>query len=119
MRRSPLVFLDANILFSAALGGPSFALLLELADTRSISLVTSPACVREAETNLERKRPTARPVLADPAPAAIDENPAIAAAYDDARLNILRSLERGEIDVDEAGRRLESLDGGEPGEHLR
>jgi hypothetical protein len=42
-------------------------------------------------------------------------NSAITAAYDDARLRILRSLERGEIDVAEAGRRLEALDGdGEP-----
>lgn len=35
---------------------------------------------------------------------------AIAAAYEDARLGILRGLERGEIDVAEAGRRLEALD---------
>ena len=42
-------------------------------------------------------------------------NHAIAAAYDDARLRILRSLERGEIDVAEAGRRLEQLDNGQPG----
>ena len=41
-------------------------------------------------------------------------NPAIAAAYDDARLRILRSLERGEIDVAEAGQRLEALDGIDP-----
>lgn len=41
-------------------------------------------------------------------------NPAIAAAYDDARLRILRSLERGEIDVAEAGQRLEALDGVDP-----
>ncbi len=40
-------------------------------------------------------------------------NGAIAAAYDDARLRILRSLERGEIDVEEAGRRLEQLDAGD------
>jgi hypothetical protein len=40
-------------------------------------------------------------------------NGAIAAAYDDARLRILRSLERGEIDVAEAGRRLETLDAGD------
>ena len=40
-------------------------------------------------------------------------NGAIAAAYDDARLRILRSLERGEIDVAEAGRRLEQLDAGD------
>jgi hypothetical protein len=42
-------------------------------------------------------------------------NGAIAAAYDDARLRILRSLERGEIDVAEAGRRLEQLDAGDAG----
>lgn len=72
--------------------------------------------------------------LAQPA-APAPPNVAIAAAYDDARLRILRSLERGEIDVVEAGRRLETLDagdvagpstdadrttadaGGEPGEH--
>jgi hypothetical protein len=42
-------------------------------------------------------------------------NGAIAAAYDDARLRILRSLERGEIDVAKAGRRLEQLDAGDAG----
>lgn len=41
-------------------------------------------------------------------------NGAIAAAYEDARLRILRSLERGEIDVAEADRRLETLDAGDP-----
>jgi Putative adhesin len=54
----------------------------------------------------------AAPVATDAGPAA---NQAIAAAYEDARLRILRSLERGEIDVTEAGRRLEQLDSGEPG----
>jgi hypothetical protein len=49
---------------------------------------------------------------ADPAPIA---SGAIAAAYDEARLRILRSLERGEVDVAEAGRQLEALDSG-PGE---
>ncbi len=43
-------------------------------------------------------------------------NGAIAAAYDDARLRILRSLERGEIDPAEAGRRLETLDAGDVAE---
>ena len=47
-------------------------------------------------------------------PAAAVPNGAIAAAYDDARLRILRSLERGEIDVAEAGQRLEALDGVDP-----
>jgi hypothetical protein len=40
-------------------------------------------------------------------------NGAIAGAYDAARLRILRLLERGEIDVAEAGRRLETLDAGD------
>jgi hypothetical protein len=42
-------------------------------------------------------------------------NLTVAAAYEVARLRILRSLERGEIDVAEAGRRLETLDNGDPG----
>jgi hypothetical protein len=42
---------------------------------------------------------------------------AIAAAYEDARLTILKQLERGEIDTTEAGRRLEALDAADiPGE---
>ena len=48
-----------------------------------------------------------------PAPAAV-QNGAIAAAYEEARLRILRSLERGEIDVAEAGRRFEALDAADP-----
>lgn len=51
-----------------------------------------------------------------PEPPRIEQAPAngaIAAAYDEARLRILRSLERGEIDVAEAGRRLETLDAGD------
>ena len=51
------VFLDANGLFSAALRGPVFASILELADAEVIALVSSRACVAEAVTNLERKRP--------------------------------------------------------------
>ena len=53
-----------------------------------------------------RTPPTERVPTATPA------NGAIAAAYEDARLRILRSLERGEIDVEEAGLRLEALDRG-------
>jgi hypothetical protein len=60
--------------------------------------------------------------LAPPAPPAqtappATPNGAIAAAYEDARLRILRSLERGEIDVAEAARRLETLDAGDVGSH--
>ena len=62
-------------------------------------------------TTLEASKahPSEEPVRAEASPT----NGAIAAAYDDARLRILRSLERGEIDVVEAGRRLETLDTGD------
>ena len=63
-------------------------------------------------------RPADSPVRAPAPTAPVDAptatNGALAAAYDEARLRILRSLERGEIDVAEAGRRLETLEGGEP-----
>ncbi len=60
---------------------------------------------------------TPPPAPAGPQPAPVPEapaNPAISAAHDEARLRILQSLEHGEIDVAEAGRRLETLDAGEP-----
>jgi hypothetical protein len=41
--------------------------------------------------------------VADPAPASL-------AGHDDERIAILRALERGEIDVKEAGERLEAID---------
>jgi uncharacterized protein len=50
----PLVFLDTNVLFSAALGGAAFDFLLELARAGALRLTS---CVVEAETNLRRKRP--------------------------------------------------------------
>jgi predicted nucleic acid-binding protein len=53
------VFLDANVLFSAALGGESFRLLWGLAEAGRIDLCTSPYCLAEAETNLVRKEPEA------------------------------------------------------------
>ena len=61
-----------------------------------------------------RSGPSAGP--REPAPAASASDAAIAAAYDEARLRILRSVERGEIDVAEAGRRLEALDAAGIGE---
>lgn len=54
------VFLDANVLFSAALGGLSFELVWELAEKGKIMLVTSQYCRIEAERNLLRKRPEAK-----------------------------------------------------------
>ena len=50
-------FLDANVVFSAALGGPALELLLDLARERRIEAMTSVACEREARENLSRKRP--------------------------------------------------------------
>ncbi|MDZ7800528.1 MAG: PIN domain-containing protein [Trueperaceae bacterium] len=49
-------FLDANILFSAAVGGPVFDLLWSLGDDERLVLLTSRTCLIEAERNLKRKR---------------------------------------------------------------
>ncbi len=49
-------FLDANVLFSAAMGGPTFEFLWSLSDSGHLTLVTSRTCVTEAERNLLRKR---------------------------------------------------------------
>ena len=49
------VFLDSNILFSAALAGPVFDLIWELRAKRHISLCTTSYCVTEAEHNLRVK----------------------------------------------------------------
>ncbi|RIH84256.1 PIN domain protein [Meiothermus luteus] len=57
------VFLDANVLFSAALGGEVFRLIWLLAERGRLELCTSPRCWLEAEFNLERKRPQAAPRL--------------------------------------------------------
>ena len=54
--------------------------------------------------------PPAPPAEPGSTPSRDPSDAAIAAAYEEARLGILRSLERGEIDVVEAGRRLEALD---------
>jgi predicted nucleic acid-binding protein len=51
-----MVFLDADILFSAALGGESFTLLWDLAQQGKIVLVSSLYCMIEARRNIERKR---------------------------------------------------------------
>ena len=54
-------------------------------------------------------------VVVSQRPAAGGEVPNLADAASDARMAILRALERGEIDVAEAGRRLEAVDSiGEP-----
>jgi len=59
--------------------------------------VTGPVATVDATRDLPEPEPNA-------------SEAAIAAAYDEARLAVLRRLERGEIDVAEAGRRLEALE---------
>jgi len=61
----PKVFLDANIIFSAALGGPTFELLLRLANEGAVRLVTGYSCVVEASRNVERKRPDRQQAFGD------------------------------------------------------
>ena len=65
MTSAPLVFLDANVLFSAAVGGEAFDLLFELAQRGKVRFVTSRACELEARRNLERKRPDRTEALID------------------------------------------------------
>jgi predicted nucleic acid-binding protein len=77
------VFLDANVLFTAAYspGGLS-ALLIEVGLAGRITLLTSPLAVIEAKRNLEAKRPTAVAaferslaafqVVTEPAPADVE-----------------------------------------------
>ena len=65
MTAAPLVFLDANVLFSAAVGGEAFDLLFELARRGKVRFVTSRVCELEALRNLGRKRPDPAEGLAD------------------------------------------------------
>ena len=59
-----LVFLDANILFTAAYSPEGLsALLIELGAAGRVTLLTSPLAIVEAERNLEAKRPSALPTL--------------------------------------------------------
>lgn len=53
------VFLDANVIFSAALGGESFAALWDALRRGVITACTSPQCIDEARRNVTRKRPAA------------------------------------------------------------
>lgn len=54
------VFLDANVLFTAAYSpGGLCALLLEIGTTGRVTLLTSPLASIEAQRNLEAKRPAA------------------------------------------------------------
>jgi hypothetical protein len=51
------VFLDANVLFSMALGGPVFNAILEVAKRGRLHLPTSAFCYLEAWRNVELKVP--------------------------------------------------------------
>jgi len=58
------VFLDANILFTAAYSPDGLsALLIELGAAGCVTLLTSPLAIAEAERNLEAKRPAALSTL--------------------------------------------------------
>jgi len=58
------VFLDANILFTAAYSPDGLsALLIELGAAGRVTLLTSPLAIVEAERNLEAKRLSALPIL--------------------------------------------------------
>ena len=59
------VFLEANVLFSAALGGEAFELIWALSEKGVLRLLTSPQAYLEAERNLALKRPEALPRLAE------------------------------------------------------
>jgi predicted nucleic acid-binding protein len=58
------VFLDANVLFTAAYSPQGLsAFLIELGAAGRLTLLTSPIAIVEAERNLEAKRPAALPAL--------------------------------------------------------
>jgi hypothetical protein len=87
-------------------GGPTISFRSTSGDIRVVA-ANGPS----RHTQTEQTAPPAPP--APPAPAAPPDAPAAprpAADDDDPRLAILRDLERGDIDVAEAGRRLEELD---------
>jgi predicted nucleic acid-binding protein len=77
------VFLDANVLFTAAYSPDGLsALLIEIGAAGRVTLLTSPLAVIEAERNLEAKRPAALAafqrslaalqVVTEPAPADVE-----------------------------------------------
>jgi len=77
------VFLDANVLFTAAYSPDGLsALLIELGAAGRVALLTSPVAIVEAERNLEAKRPAALPafrrslsavtVVGEPTPADVE-----------------------------------------------
>ncbi len=57
------VFLEANVLFSMALGGPVFNAILEVAKRGRLHLLTGAFCYLEAWRNVELKVPEKRQAL--------------------------------------------------------
>ena len=57
VRAATRVFLDANVLFSSALGGARFEALWQALAERQCVASTSPQCVDEARRNVTKKRP--------------------------------------------------------------
>jgi hypothetical protein len=97
-------------------GGPTLAIRSMSGD---VTVVRPVAFAADLEPSVEAPAPEATGADADdPAEPTKPANGAIAATYEDARLRILRSLERGEIDVTEAGRHLEALDDGDEAEAI-
>lgn len=93
-------------------GGPTLALRSMSGDVTVVRPVAFSADLEPMTAISSLEADAADDEDAAESEAAKPVNGAIAATYDDARLRILRSLERGEIDVTEAGRRLEALDDG-------
>jgi DUF4097 and DUF4098 domain-containing protein YvlB len=105
---------------SIGAGGPQVefrSMSGDLTVVRPRPVVEAAAAASASGADLPPQDPGSAPNAGDGPPAATAMNGTIAVAYEEARLRILRSLERGEIDVAEAGRRLEALDSG-PGEPL-
>lgn len=98
---------DVRVVRAVPLNGTAHGrgLRFELKDGPS----TEPAATAEPTAPFDESEPGS---AEDEPTGAAHANGAIAAAYDDARMRILRALERGEIDVAEATRRLETLDAG-------
>ena len=97
-------------------GGPTITFRSTSGDLRIVAPAASTPAV--PVMRLAAPRPPTPPT--SPAPIALPEAAIAASAgearasADDTRLDVLRALERGEIDVAEAGRRLEALDRDQP-----
>lgn len=103
-------------------GGPTVTFRSASGDLRLVPA----ASLRRTEATASLAEPTVAPAPSiaappasptppvEPGPSVPPPTPALVQAYEEARLGVLRALERGDIDIDEARRRLEALDGGEP-----